>query len=135
MTSGDRALPRGFTLVEVLVALAILSVSLVALLSVFGDNLQRAVHIRDNAMAISLAQSLLATTASGRPLRAGDTAGDFADGFRWRKHIAPYGDASDAASWPLRAFQVRVEVLWTEGRIEHAATLDTLRLARKDAVP
>ena len=51
---------RGFTLIEVLVALTILSISLAALLAVFTQGLDRARESRNEAAARVLAQSLLA---------------------------------------------------------------------------
>jgi general secretion pathway protein I len=123
----------GFTLIEVLVALTILSVSLAALFSVFGNGIQRAGNVRDDTLAISLAQSLLATTAQETALRDGDTAGQFANGFRWRLHVAPYGAGKDADERPVRPHQVSVEVSWADGRFERSVSLDTLRLTPKEA--
>jgi general secretion pathway protein I len=133
MSNAEAKHTAGFTLIEVLVALTILAVSLAVLLGVFGTSLQRAGSIRGRTLATSLAQSLLATTAQGTGLRTSDTAGQFADGFRWRVHVAPYGGDRDAEAWPMRPFRVSVEVSWTEGRSERSVTLGTLRLAPKEA--
>jgi general secretion pathway protein I len=132
MSSARTSPDGGFTLIEVLVALAILAVSLVALLGVFGNGFHLAAHIRDRSIATSLAQSLLATTVEGASLRTGETVGRFADGFRWRLHIAPDGETNDGDGVPVRALQVSATVAWTDGRFERSVTLDTLRLAPKE---
>lgn len=133
MTSAGAGPASGFTLIEVLVALTILSVSLLVLLGVFGDSFQRAGRLRGDAAAMALAQSLLAATSEGTPLRAGDMEDQSADGFRWHLRIAPYVEGKDGDAWPLQAFRVSVDVFWRDGNVERSVALDTLRLAPREA--
>lgn len=122
----------GFTLVEVLVALTILSVALAALLVIFADSFQRVSRVEASTTAASLAQSLLAAAGRDVPLREGDTEGSFANRFRWRMRITRYGDAADQEAWVVRAHRILVEVSWMDGRLERSTTLDTLRLTPKE---
>jgi general secretion pathway protein I len=131
-SAGVTASARGFTLIEVLVALTVLSISLVALLGVFGNGLERAGRMRDSTLATAMAQSLLAAAAQGPPPGVGDSAGDFANGFHWRMHVVPYAEGNDGDAWPLGALRVAVEVSWSDGRLERKVALDTLRLAPKE---
>src|SRR5579862_542825 len=65
----------GFTLIEVLVALTILSISLATLLAIFLQGLVRAKESSDEGAARSLAQSLLSQAKAAPSLAYGSTAG------------------------------------------------------------
>jgi type II secretion system protein I len=79
---------RGFTLLEVLIAFAILAVMLVPLLQVFGGGLGTAESARAHALATLLARSKLAEVGADRAIAEGEDAGDFAErGYRWRTSI------------------------------------------------
>src|SRR5690348_6263844 len=65
----------GFTLIEVLVSLTILSISLAVLLGVFSTGLSRAGDSESEMTAGALAQSLLNTAVAETSLRDGDQAG------------------------------------------------------------
>jgi prepilin-type N-terminal cleavage/methylation domain-containing protein len=119
---------EGFTLVELLVSLAILAVALGVLFGAISDALDRTRKDRDDALAGSLAQSLLARAGIERSLRAEDLNGTYANGMRWRLSIAPYGSTDDAKAWPVAAFVVRATVSWTDNSQTHSKTLSTLRL-------
>lgn len=123
----------GFSLVEVIVALAILALSLAVLLSVISNGIQYADRAEKLARAGTLAQSLLAGIGTEVPIQPGQTAGEFPEGFRWRVRAEPYGDAVDRDHWPVAAYTISVEVLWGEGREERSVALSTLRLAPKEA--
>jgi general secretion pathway protein I len=125
----------GFTLLEVIVALAILAISLGALLRIFSNDLNRASETEAQVVANALAQSLLARLGTEEALADGDTAGKFNNGFRWRLRVAPYGDSQDRAAWPVEAHQVTAEVSWLDGGRERSVSLVTLRLAPKAVTP
>src|ERR1700678_4212390 len=74
----DGPAPRGeagFTLIEVLVSLTILSISLGVLLAIFLQGLDRAHESRDEASARALAQSLLAQAKAADNPAIGGSAG------------------------------------------------------------
>lgn len=121
---------EGFTLIEVLVALAILSISMAVLLGVFSDSLSRVRANETRTVAGALAQSLLAEVGISRPLHVGDETGDLANGYRWRLHAEPYGSDQDRQAWPVVALLVSVAV-WKEGDAAKAMELTTLRLLPK----
>jgi general secretion pathway protein I len=120
----------GFTLVEVVVALAILALSLAVLLGVISNGIRQSDRADKLAQAGSLAQSLLARVGStDLPIQLGQTAGSFPDGFRWRVHMQPYTDAADPDNSSIVAYAVSVEVLWGDSAEEQSVALNTLRLA------
>ncbi|HXC56389.1 MAG TPA: prepilin-type N-terminal cleavage/methylation domain-containing protein [Rhizomicrobium sp.] len=124
---------QGFTLVELLVSLAILSIALAVLFGAISTSLDRTRKSRDEALAASLVQSLLVRAGNDRPLAPGETSGVYSNGFRWHLSVRPYGNADDAKAWHLSAYLVRATVAWpgqAQGR-----TLTTLRLVPPPPAP
>ena len=120
---------QGFTLIEVLVALAILAVSLAVLMVVISTSLDRAREDRNEMIATALAQSLLARVGTEVPLQAGRTQGSYTSGFRWRLLIGRFGNADDRKAWPVTAYAVRVTISW--GGKGKELSLTTLKLAEQ----
>ncbi len=116
----------GFTLVEIIVALAILALCLGVILPALSDALRRTGEAEAQAEAASLARSLLAEAGSAVPLSDGEAAGQFDNGFRWRLQVSPYGASNQ--SGPVRAYTVTAEVFWDDRRQERSLALTTLRL-------
>lgn len=132
VTNGSAHSPRaGFTLVEVIVAIAILSVGLSVLLSTIGNALRQTGQAEKMAEAASLAQALLARLGPEIPIGERQEAGQFKNGFRWRLSSQGFGGANDRQQWPLSAYRVSIDVLWEDGIRERSFTLTTLRLAPK----
>jgi len=119
----------GFTLLEVLVSLAILGVSISVLLAGFSNGVTRLVTIDAQTTARAHAQSLLATAGEAFALQDGEASGAFGDGFQWHLRVAPYGDTADTEAWSLRARQVTVTVSWEAQSVR----LTTLRLLPAEA--
>jgi len=119
----------GFTLMEVLVALAILSLSLGVLLAIFSQSLDRA-HKNQLAMeARVLAQALLDQSVAEHDLRPGERRGGRRDGLSWTVSIKPFGTANQKANWRVSLIEVGVDVAWRNGENLHSFELKTLRLA------
>jgi general secretion pathway protein I len=116
----------GFTLLEVLVALAILSLSLGVLLAVFSQSLERA-HRNQRAMqARLLAQALLEQSTAPGGLSLGKKNGQNPEGLRWTIDVKPYGTTDEQTAWfPV---QVKVDVAWRDGDTVRDVEFETLRL-------
>ena len=120
----------GFTLIEVLVSLTILSISLGVLLAIFLQGLDRAHESRDEASARVLAQSLLAQAKVADNPAIGGSAGK-TNNLLWRVQILPYGSAQDQASWQEGAGQIVATVSWRGDGGMRSIRLSTLRLLPK----
>ena len=145
---GQRAI-RGFTLIEVLVALIVLGLSMGVIMQIFSAGLDRARRTEARAIAVQLAESKLAAVGIEAPLIEGETSGEFDERFRWRVLVQPYepvadepddgGAGDDKSTGPgpatalVHAYAVKVSVSWADsGRDGDAAavSLSTIRLVR-----
>jgi general secretion pathway protein I len=128
---GARTQDKGFTLLEVLVALVVLATTVVAVLQLFGGGLRLARTAGDHADAALLASAKLADLEPG-PLTEGSTEGT--DGpYRWTRRVT-----LDPALLPvepdtpeamlIRLARVTVEVQWGQGRRFELATLRVWRI-------
>ncbi len=120
--------PPGFTLLEVLVALAILGVAFGALLQAFAGGLRRVSVLEDHATAVMQARSELDQLAAELPLDEGQYSGRFADGMVWTARLRRYelGRSGSNATLAVIPYEITVTVSWGEHR---AFTLTSLRLA------
>ena len=122
---------RGFTLIEMLVSVAILSIAFAVLFGAIAGSLDRARKAKDEALAASLVQSLAARAGTAAEPTAGETSGAYTNGFRWRVVVSRYGSRDDAKAWRLSATLVRATVSWPEG----ARSLSVLRLVPPATTP
>ena len=81
---------RGFSLLEVLVAFAILAIALGVIMQIFSTGLRNVMVGEDYTRAILLAQSKLASLGAEESLQPGEQTGAFDEGYRWRVTVQPY---------------------------------------------
>lgn len=86
----------GFTLMEMLVALAVLSLGLVALLNVTGENVRAASLVREDVVGGVVAQNqMVQAMLDGANLDYGTLSGTESmagQDWTWERHVAPTGD-------------------------------------------
>ena len=121
----------GFTLVEVIVALAILAVGLGVLLELMSGSLRQTSSAERMAEAGSLTQSLMSEVGIDLPVKPDERGGQFPNGYRWHLKMQPYGDAKEREEWPVGVYTISAEVEWDEGAQRRAYALSTLRLGPK----
>ncbi|HEY1707121.1 MAG TPA: type II secretion system protein [Rhizomicrobium sp.] len=127
----DRRADSGFTLLEVLVALAIAMTSFVVLFKVISSDLQRTREARDETVAIALLQSLLAQSEIDP--KAGVAAGTAPNGYTWRVDIVPYDEDGHDATWPVDAVNIAATVSWKSDGVTRSQSLSTLHVMPKAA--
>lgn len=132
--SGDRTLrDHGFTLLEVVVALAIAGLALVGLFQAGSGGLFAVDTAARSEEAVERAQSHLAAVGRDAALVAGEFTGDDGDGFRWRLRVQPAAQrqtpAADGVSLVTSTlFSVEVAISWQSHGHDRSVTLKTLRL-------
>jgi general secretion pathway protein I len=87
---------KGFTLLEVMIAVAVLGIAMLALLSLHHQNLMSIIHGQDLSRAAMLAQTVMTETELQRWPNTGRTSGDFNKlyprmypRFRWARQVVP----------------------------------------------
>jgi general secretion pathway protein I len=120
----------GFTLIEAVVALAILALTLGVVYESFGWSLRRTSGVEKREGAWLTAQSVLATIRGRAVLRVGSERGESPDGVAWEAHIARHDAAIDPQS-PIQPFEVMIDVSWGADPAQRV----TLRSVETSRVP
>ena len=135
---------KGFSLLEILVAFAILSLSIGILLRIFAGGGFIARTADDYYRAVITAESLMGGTGLESPLSPGITHGVTESGYRWTKTISPYpfnpqpsGNMPDLTSknnsGGYLPFWVSLEIEWGPEEDPRAFSLESLRLLQDKA--
>lgn len=120
---------QGYSLLEVVVALAIAGTALAGLLQAVGTQAHHTALAREYATATALAESMLARTGREIRLQSGTRRGRFDDTFQWRRSIRIHEtNAAPGAAPPVTPYEVTVTVSWRTGHRLRDVTLRTLRL-------
>lgn len=131
----------GFTLIEVLVALAIAGLALAAIAGVFGTGVLGHETAADVDTALAVAEERLASAEAAATMRPGRSSGVYAGRFDWQVSVTPYDDTdrgtaaavapnplAGSATSTLRLFHIEAAVAWRDGRRQRQLALSTLRL-------
>ena len=114
----------GFTLIEVLVALAIAGLGLSLLMEAASTGMESTAVADRYIYASSMAQSHLAQVGHVLPLKKGDYHGDDGDGFRWRVQIAdPALQAGSGAKAGVGLYRITVIESWRNGVSQKSMSL------------
>ena len=123
----------GFTLLEVLIAMMILTISLVAIFQLFSGGLQSARLSDGYTRAIFHARAKMEETLLADRLMVGETEGVIEEDYGWRLSIDPDepGEGSGVLSKSMETlFHVTVDIVWTDGERERTFTIQTLHMAK-----
>ena len=131
--SADLRQGAGFTLLEVVVALAIAGLALVGMFQAGSTGLVTADIAARAEEAVERAQSHLAAVGHDAALSAGQYTDEDGGGYRWRLSVRPVEsrqmpgpDAGSTTSITLYA--VEVEISWRNASHQRSVVLKTLRL-------
>lgn len=118
---------RGFTLIEVVIALAAFALCAAAIYEALAGAMRRSAQARDRELAGLIAQSVLDAQRvqpfPWRSARSGRSAG-----FDWHLTLAPHeAPVAEDSAWRAYVLSIRVQRSGSTGR---AVTLESIELAR-----
>lgn len=121
---------RGFTLIEIVVSLLVLSIASAVIFEGFSVGFRNTRTADDFTRAVMIAQSKLAPAGIAEPLTAGSRAGEALGKYAWTVRIDPVAltEQDGAAPRDLQPYFVAVDVVWNDGGTERTVSLSTLRL-------
>ncbi|HEX3162153.1 MAG TPA: prepilin-type N-terminal cleavage/methylation domain-containing protein [Pseudolabrys sp.] len=124
-----RARTAGFTIIEVLVAIAVATISLTAIGALTGITTRGVRSLEQHVALVEAARTLAASLPPRAKLAPGEVTGDLY-GNRWRMGVSPFfGGVSTPATdspWIPEAISIRVQ-----SPSGASMSLETVRLQRK----
>lgn len=133
MTAGARRRQDGYTLIEIVVAFAILALGLTLLLGTLSGATRQVRQAGDAGRAALHAQSLL--DEFGERPQPGSREGEFEQGrYRWRLDVAPWTDPAPRTGPrridpnAARLLRLQLQVEWGDGGPQQRLQLSSLRL-------
>lgn len=129
----------GYTLIEVVVAFALLALAMVLLLGTLSGAARQVRWSGDAGNAALHAQSLFDQLGVGEALQVGRREGDFEDGrYRWTLDVQPYADIAAAGQPGVdpgapQLLQLALLVQWRDGGPRDQLAVRSLRLVTPDA--
>jgi len=123
--NGNRRPQSGYSLIEVLVAFAILAMALTVLLRVFSGGLRNVDAAAGYAEAVAIADTMLASPGVVEPLVPGVIDGEGDGGYAWTRTIEALETNDGDLVTPYR---IAVSVEWRAGVAERRVEFATVRL-------
>jgi len=129
MPCESRRSTAGFTIIEVLVALAVVVAVLAAIGSVIATSVRGTRALEQHVALVQTARAIMTGLPKRTELTPGQTSGDFA-GHRWQVDVSPFVGlpGANASAWVPQAVVVTVRSP-AGGLIR----IDTVRLLRRSA--
>jgi general secretion pathway protein I len=126
---------RGFTLLELLLAFLVFSLSFATILEIMSGSMRNTVRARENTEAALTAQSVMDQLGLGIPLEAGFAANGESGDYNWDIEIYPYDDQQGqnahtvelAELTGIQLLQIDLEVRWGEPPRAHSSHFSTVR--------
>ncbi len=123
---GLQAPEGGFTLIEVIVSMAILSITFVLIMQLFAGGLRASRTSCDFTRAVVHAKDKM-EELSGKPVQE---SGEFEDGFKWETELQAYEELEETG---LNLLKIKVKVSWDDAlNKERSVELVGLRLVENE---
>ena len=123
-----RGAERGFTLLEVVVAMALLAAGIVGLYSLYSGALRLSAGTRDASASVIYARQRMEEALLVPEPVEGVEQGAFGDRYRWKVQTSIVPPAEET---PFDEIRLHVTVTWKDGAEERAVDLSATRWRRK----
>lgn len=122
---------RGFTLIEIVVAMAILGVGLIVIIELFSGGLRLGRISEEYTQAIGLARMKLEEISLAEQLREGSEKGEFNKDFRWQVGVKKVDlllvEKGLEFKPPVEFYQIKVNITWKSGYKERSTEIESYR--------
>ncbi len=129
---------RGFTLIEVVIALAVFAVAVGVCMQIATSGLRQTRIAAEQTQAALLAQSILDMHGVGERLEPGRSSGRLEGDYQWEIEVSPHEPPLESAS-PLapgfsavQLFKLDLTIRWPAGQKERSERFSTLRAMTPD---
>jgi len=128
---------RGFLLIEVVVALAILGVGLTVIIELFSGGLRLARASMEYTEAVNYARMKMEEITMKPAVEEGTQEGESEDKtFRWQVGVKKvdllFIDKSVDYKPPIELYQVKIDVFWKSGSKEKSTTVESLKAIKPE---
>ncbi len=122
---------RGFTLIEVVVSLALLGIGLLVIIELFSGGLRLGRVSEEYTKAAHYGRMKLDELSLKPAIEEGVEEGEFNEDYRWRietkrVNLLPFEGETDFKP-PVELFQVKIDVFWRSGLKERSVRLESYR--------
>jgi general secretion pathway protein I len=134
--SGHPLSTTGFTLIEIVIAIAILGIGLTVIMELFSGGLRLAKTSEEYTRAMSYARIKMEEITSKQDIQEGADEGEFDKTFHWEVDVKkidflPSEENPDRKP-PVDLFQIKINVLWKSGSKERSASLETYKACKSE---
>ncbi len=128
---------RGFTLLEVVISLAILGAGLMVIIELFAGGLRLGRASEEYTKATQYARMKMEELALKPPAAEGIEEGEFDGPFRWKMEIRrvdllPFEKEADFKP-PVELLHIKVDVIWKSGLKERSMSVESYRSIKMGA--
>lgn len=127
---------KGFTLIEVLVAMAILGVGLTLIIELFSGGLRLGRASEEYTKAVNYARIKMEEIMVKPMMEEGSEEGKFDDTFRWQVEVKkvdllPIENRPEFKP-PVQFFQVQINIVWKSGSKERSTRIESYKTLRPE---
>ena len=122
---------RGFTLLEVLVATAILAIAVTVVLQLFSANLRALTLSEDYVSATKRAEAKMREILDDATLAETSFSETTGDGYRIDVSVTNALEER-TETLPVKLFEISLTVHWTKGIKERSMSLKTMKVVKKE---
>ncbi|MBI2349928.1 MAG: prepilin-type N-terminal cleavage/methylation domain-containing protein [Deltaproteobacteria bacterium] len=122
---------NGFTLLEVVVAMAIVGLGVVTVIEIFSLGLRLVARSSERASAITYGRQVMDEVLIRRGVQEGGEEGSFGEKHRWRLQVKPLKVESkllSSTAWELN--EITLQMRYQDGEREKQVEMRTLRLVK-----
>jgi len=128
---------EGFTLIEIVVAMAVLGISLVLVIELFSGGLRLGRAAEEYTLAGQFARQKMEEISLNREVVEGVEEGEFeGTPYRWQVEVKkmdllPVTMETDYRP-PLDLFQIQLQIIWKSGNKERSTRIETFKAVKPE---